>query len=353
MDVSNSDALELFDSNEQDPVTTCSQPRYGVVGELPFVTRRRTLCSAPSADDQLCYPPLGDLSRCSPSIVVPLDVSDPHTALSNISRSPGLSDCYWATIKQVRREAFAQLADTGDSHSVAKTLLLVREHTCNETAVYAVAEILKTLETSLAESVGKIAHEMAVEQHWLNKNGPRDEFLRGCEAQIETPLTPRLRSRLLLTYHKIYGSAKQSGRALFNSKSYAHNLRKGYSRPVRDKPRGSRWNRLDPYELDTVVDTGNVTGFPLGAVEHLSRIIRVEGIMPQSPSTANGNIWLRGPPNAMIGSSQPAWQDSLFSFEQPLQWQPFNALHSGDWDQRHYYNAHYPDSDTASWCPYW
>jgi hypothetical protein len=118
---------------------------------------------------------------------------------------------------------------------------------------------LRPLETSLAEAVGKIAHKIACDQHWLNKDGPRAEFLRGCELQIGVPLTPRLRSRMLLTYHKMYGSAEKVGEALFNSKSYSHFLRKGSKRPGKKTSQKKGPVQEDDAFVEAMQNVGGVT----------------------------------------------------------------------------------------------
>ena len=78
-----------------------------------------------------------------------------------------------------------------------------------------VALALRPVELSLAEALGQKAHTQAGTDFWLNKNGARSEFLRVIESEIEQPLTPRLQSRLLPTYHKVFGSSAKSGEGLF------------------------------------------------------------------------------------------------------------------------------------------
>jgi hypothetical protein len=205
----------------------------GAIGERPKSPTSTATCLSNALANT--GPPLGDLSRCSPCIVAPLATPEPKRALCQIVRSCNASDEEWNVIKTVRRNTSALLATTDDMpHAFAKALLLVRQVASPADPESGVAKALRPLETSLAEAVGKRAHKMALHQHWLNKDGPRAEFLRGCELQLEVPMTPRLRSRMLLTYHKIYGSGEKVGGALFNSKSHIHFLRKGYKRLARN-----------------------------------------------------------------------------------------------------------------------
>jgi hypothetical protein len=50
---------------------------------------------------------------------------------------------------------------------------------------------------------------------------------------------------MLKTYHTIYGSAEKVGEALFTSKAYRNNLRKGNQRPGRRKPGKLKYSEED------------------------------------------------------------------------------------------------------------
>jgi hypothetical protein len=95
--------------------------------------------------------------------------------------------------------------DSGGKHRFAKAFLLVRQVASPAERNSEVGLALRPLEASLAEAVGKTAHKLAADKHWLNKDGPRAEFLRGCQEQFEAEMTPTLRSRMLLTYQKNMG----------------------------------------------------------------------------------------------------------------------------------------------------
>ena len=113
--------------------------------------------------------------------------------------------------------------------------MLVHGIICDDKQQYEVVHALRPLEVSLAEAVSKIAHQHTVENGWLAKdNGARVEYLRSCQEQFGKMVLVEgdLRTRMLRTYHNIYGSSI-AGEALFHSKSYSHYLRKGYKRPGR------------------------------------------------------------------------------------------------------------------------
>jgi hypothetical protein len=95
--------------------------------------------------------------------------------------------------------------DSEGKHRFAKAFLLVRQVASPAERNTEVGLALRPLEASLAEAVGKTAHKLAADKHWLNKDGPRAEFLRGCQEQFEAEMTPTLRSRMLLTYQKNRG----------------------------------------------------------------------------------------------------------------------------------------------------
>jgi hypothetical protein len=114
---------------------------------------------------------------------------------------------------------------------------------------------LRPLETSLAEVLCKQGHTAAGRNGWLNESGSmRCEYVRYCEEECNQKLTPRVRSRLINTYHKLYGSAEQKGAALFNSKSYMHYLRKGYKRP------GKKMKKVFKLKIETdIIEQENET----------------------------------------------------------------------------------------------
>jgi hypothetical protein len=167
-------------------------------------------------------PPLGDLSQCSATIVEKVATPEPDAALALVVRTWSASREEWSVINQVRNDVKAEF-DSGDKHRFAKAFLLVRQVASPAKPDSEVGLALRPLEISLAEAVGKTAHKMSVVKHWLNKDGPRAEFLRGCQEQFEAIMTPRLRSRMLLTYHKLYGSKEEKDSALFSSKAFNRN----------------------------------------------------------------------------------------------------------------------------------
>jgi hypothetical protein len=208
---------------------------HGVIGECPKGPQPN------ATTESLIHtgPPLGDLSQCSPTIVAPIATPNPNTAMALVVRTWSVSEEEWSVIKRVKTGARAML-DSVDVHAFAKALLLVRQVASPAEPDSEVALALRPLEISLAEAVGKSAHKMAIDQHWLNKDGPRAEFLRGCEVQFQNSLTPRLRSRMLLTYHKIYGSEESEGRGnLFNSKSFNVSSRRGHTRKKKETKHGA------------------------------------------------------------------------------------------------------------------
>jgi hypothetical protein len=191
-----------------------NQRRFGAIGEDVPQQHGAILEHSPS----MLSPPMlnFDIRLCSPHIVAAAEVVlQPHVVVEQITRGSA-DNRDWTTIKQVQREVRSFLGAVSDDgmackHRFAKAMLRVRGVASPAEPDSDIAIALRPLETSLAEAVGKEAHRLALAQHWLNKDGPRAEFLRGVEAQIEVPLTPRLRSRMLLTYHKIYGSAEMKG----------------------------------------------------------------------------------------------------------------------------------------------
>jgi hypothetical protein len=135
-------------------------------------------------------------------------------------------------------------------HSIAIACLSVRDVASPAAVGSEVALALRPLERSLAEAVGKVAHNLAINLAWLNKDGPRAEFMRGCEVQFGKVMTPRLRSRMLFAYHKLYGSKENANGALFTSKSHQHTLRKGFPRKKRPKRTGEANKQKEtPHEV--------------------------------------------------------------------------------------------------------
>ncbi len=124
------------------------------------------------------------------------------------------------------------ILNAAKEHSIGEAFLAVRKVASAAAPESDVGLALRPLETKLAEALGQRGHKQAREQSWLSESGSmRCEFVRYCEGECNQKLTPRVRSRLFNTYHKLYGSAQQTGEALFNSESYMHYLRKGYKRP--------------------------------------------------------------------------------------------------------------------------
>jgi hypothetical protein len=352
MESSNCAMPESFDFNEQDPVPTRNIERYGPVGERPSDRRQRARVQLHAGAVEQCDPPLGDLSRCGTCIVAPV-IEDPHMALRNIKIEPFMKETDWLIIKQVKKEAEEQLADTCDENALAKTLLLVRLHASNKAKGDVVADSLKALEKALAESVGRIAHKMALARLRVSHDGSRPEFLRGVELQCETPMTPRLHSRMLLTYHKLYGSDQSVGEALFNSKSHAHFLRKGYKRPGRKKPRGASTKNDGADETDMDEKRNEATVVIPQAVAKPSKNYWKKKNKAQLPSAARGNMEWQNQPNAMMGFAQSGWQGPCYNYQQPFQEQPYMGFYAGDWNQsQHITNACYSDSVRAPlyWC---
>jgi hypothetical protein len=113
-------------------------------------------------------------------------------------------------------------------------LLDVREVASQAVVGSGVALALRPLKKSLAIAVGKVAHNIAIAQQLLNKDGPRAEFNRACEFQFGKLMTPRLESRMHLMYHKKYGPTETAGAALFTSKNHQRNERNG--RPRKKRP---------------------------------------------------------------------------------------------------------------------
>ena len=155
---------------------------FGVIGDPP-----RDLPTGPepkqkdlSAVVETPGPMLGDLSRCSPSIVAPIMTPDPKTALMLVMRSCDASDKDWTVIKLVRNDVTQLLAED-DVHVFAKALLVVRGVASTAKPESEVAIALRPLETSLAEAVGKRAHKMALEQGWRDTDGYRGTVIRGRE----------------------------------------------------------------------------------------------------------------------------------------------------------------------------
>jgi hypothetical protein len=200
-------------------------------------------------------PPMGDGRRWTPHIVAPIQVKEPLQALAAIRITSCCSEEDSRTINRVKNVARA-IIEFGDKHCIGQAFLVVNAVASPAHPDSEIAQALRPIEWSLAEAMGKAAHERACKKHWLNKDGPRAEFLRGCEEQFEKELTPQLRSRLLLTYHKIYGSAEKLGEALFNSKSYGHYLRKGYKRPGRKQAKAFK-SKDDSEVIDQEQKTQN------------------------------------------------------------------------------------------------
>ena len=94
-----------------------------------------------------------------------------------------------------------------------------------------VAAVLKPVEENLRNAVVHCAHETVT---FYGYTDARTTLLHFVEAQMGSPLTVEMQSRLLMTYHKLYGS--ESHGALFNSKTKLVNARRGWTRPrKRDK----------------------------------------------------------------------------------------------------------------------
>jgi hypothetical protein len=154
-----------------------------------------------------------------------------------MAKEPVHTSCSFAdreVIKTVKKNVNAIML-SGAEQSIAQALLTVRDVASPAAVGSEVALALRPLETSLAVAFVKVVHNTARAQHWANKDGPRAEFLRGCELQFDKLLTPRLRSRMLLTYHKVYGSKEKADAALFSSRACKLKERKGYPRPARRK----------------------------------------------------------------------------------------------------------------------
>jgi hypothetical protein len=177
-------------------------------------------------------PPMGDASQWTPFIVGPMTSVSPLKALEGLRRGITDTNADWWTINLVRREALAILP-----HSLGKAFLVVQKVASAAHHESVVASALRPVELSFAEALGQIAHRQAGTDSWLNKNGPRSEFLRVIASEIGRPLTPRLQSRLLLSYHKVFGSSEKTGGGLFTSKAHAAFERKGFKRPGRKKPK--------------------------------------------------------------------------------------------------------------------
>jgi hypothetical protein len=187
--------------------------------------------------DASCGPPLGDASRWTPHIVAVMvepEVQTPRKAIVNVRRSTSCSLPDWEVINTVRKNVNAIML-SGAEQSIAQALLTVRDVASPAVVGSEVALALRPLERSLAVAFVKVAHNTARDRHWVNKDGPRAEFLRDCELEFGKQLTPRLRSRMLLTYHKVYGPKEKADAALFSSRSCKVKERKGYARPARRK----------------------------------------------------------------------------------------------------------------------
>jgi hypothetical protein len=190
-------------------------------------------------------PPLGNGKLWCSTICSPVKkkVDDPITAIMKVKRSSTCSTFDWNLIRMVKIGA-QTLIESGvcaSGYPIAEAFLFVRQYASSADPDSEVGLALRPVETSLAEAVGKKAHRMVVVHGWLNDLGPRNEYLRNCKEQFGPGImTPTLRSRLLLTYHKLYGSDADTNEAEFHSKSYAKFLKKGYKRPGREKPRRSQ-----------------------------------------------------------------------------------------------------------------
>jgi hypothetical protein len=146
----------------------------------------------------------------------------------------------------VRREALAILK-SAETHSLGKAFLVVQKVASAAHQESVVALALRPVELSLAEALGQKAHTQAGMDFWLNKNGARSEFLRVIESEIEQLLTPRMQSRLLLSYHKVFGSSAKSGEGLFTSKAHAAFEKRGFKRPGRKKPKVPKAMIIDAF----------------------------------------------------------------------------------------------------------
>ena len=221
------------------PDTLLEKRSAGVIGDQCAPSR-----SSPSGPGSVRFPPsgppMGDARQWTPFIVAPIKILAPSKALEALHRRFGCSDADWWTINLVKIEASAILR-ANQPHSLGKAFLVVHKVASAADRQSDVGVALRPVETSFAEAMGQQAHKQAVSDHWLNKNGgPRGEYLRSIEAEIGQELTPQLKSRVLLTYHKLYGSSERPGESLFNSKSYNYFLRKGYKRPGRKQPKETK-----------------------------------------------------------------------------------------------------------------
>ena len=204
---------------------------------------------------------MGDASQWTPFIVAAIKSVAPLKALEALHRGITCTDADWRTINLVKREALAILR-SDEPHSLGKAFLVVQKVASAAHRESVVALALRPVELSLAEALGQKAHTQAGMDFWLNKNGARSEFLRVHESEIEQPLTPRLRSRVLLAYHKIFGSSEKSSEGLFSPKAHAAFEKKGYKRPGRKMSKVPEAKIIDaPVEHASEIATAP-TGLP-------------------------------------------------------------------------------------------
>jgi hypothetical protein len=204
---------------------------------------------------------MGDARQWTPFIVAAIKSVAPLKALEALHRGITGTDADWRTINLVKREALAILR-SDQRHSLGKAFLVVQKVASAAHRESVVGVALRPVELSLAEALGQKAHTQAEMEYWLNKNGARAEYIRCIESQIEQPLTPRLKSRLLLTYHKLYGSSEKSSVGLFSSKAHAVSERKGFKRPGRKKPKVSKAMINDAFVEHEKETATTPTGLP-------------------------------------------------------------------------------------------
>jgi len=227
------------------PSTLFENRSAGVIGDHCAPSRSSAI-GPDSVTSPPSGPPMGDASQWTPFIVGPIKSVAPLKALEVLHRGITDTDADWWTINLVRREALAILK-SAETHSLGKAFLVVQKVASAAHQESVVASALRPVELSFAEALGQKAHRQAGTDSWLNKNGARSEFLRVIESEIERPLTPRLQSRLLLSYHKVFGSSAKSGEGLFTSKAHAAFERKGFKRPGKKKPKVPKAMIIDAF----------------------------------------------------------------------------------------------------------
>ena len=227
------------------PSTLFENRSAGVIGDHCAPSRSSAI-GPDSVTSPPSGPPMGDASQWTPFIVAAIKSVAPLKALEVLHRGITDTDADWWTINLVRREALAILK-SAETHSLGKAFLVVQKVASAAHRESVVALALRPVELSLAEALGQKAHTQAEMEYWLNKNGARAEYIRCIESQIEQPLTPRLQSRLLLTYHKLYGSSAKSSVGLFTSKAHAAFEKRGFKRPGRKKPKVPKAMIIDAF----------------------------------------------------------------------------------------------------------